>query len=166
MIKLLIVDGQEDCRGELLRALGDHADLPVLAQTSSYLHALRAAATLDIDLAIVELMMDGHDGFELIRGLRKLRPFMKVLVNSVRRDAATVTRAQRMGAGGYMAKGGDPKDIIAAIRAVASGQLYLCPSIAQAMLLVTPGKSAYTRSGDANGRPATGYEATRFQTGR
>jgi DNA-binding NarL/FixJ family response regulator len=149
MIKVLAVDAQEISRKHMVQTLSRYGELTVVAEARNFHDALRIAATHEVDLAIVELMMVGCDGFELIRALLSMRPAMKILVISARLEETTVARALHMGAGGYMAKGGEPEDIIAAIRTVAAGGRYVCPRISQKIALTTLlSRSGYTRRGD------------------
>lgn len=130
MIKLLVVDGQTAARQGFTRMLSGHVDIRVVGEAGNYLDALRAVARHEVDLTIFEPMMDDCDGFALGQAMSAMRPDMKLLIVSERREQACVLRALHMGAAGYMAKGAHAGDILSAIRTVASGERYICPRIA------------------------------------
>src|SRR5487761_2673577 len=91
---------------------------------------------------IRDTLSDAHD-IEVVGeagDYGELRAPMRVLVVSMYPEDQYAIRALRAGAYGYVNKGGDPAQIVAAVRTVAQGRKYVTPEIAQMLVesLTTP----------------------------
>lgn len=128
MPSVLIVDDHPALR-EGVRVLLDRR-LPGahVGEAGDYGEALRQLAKRDWDLVIVDLEMPGRDGLELLRRIVAQRPEQKVLVFSFHRDEQYALRVLRAGARGYLNKRADNRELLAAVRTVLSGQVYLSPA--------------------------------------
>ena len=82
------------------------------------------------DVAVVDVSMPGLNGLELTERVTGECPGTRVLVLTVHEDAAYVQPLMRAGARGYLLKRSAADDLLRAVRAVASGGVYLDPSIA------------------------------------
>jgi DNA-binding response OmpR family regulator len=67
-------------------------------------HGLACAEAGSYDLVILDLLLPGRDGFDVLRELHALRPDLPVLVLSARGDLATKLRGFELGAVDYVAK--------------------------------------------------------------
>jgi two-component system, NarL family, nitrate/nitrite response regulator NarL len=81
----------------------------------------------DLDAIILDLMMPGMDGFQAIAVFGRKRPDLPVIVLSSSEDPADVRRALNSGALGYVAKSASQNTLLAAIRQVLGGDLYVPP---------------------------------------
>lgn len=103
--RLLIVDDEESTRLLLAKLLSEDLQAEVqLAGTS--VEALRLAESYAYDAIVLDLMMPGMDGFELLKRLREGTPNAStpVIVVSVLTDAASEKRARGLGANAYHKK--------------------------------------------------------------
>ena len=77
------------------------------------------------DLVILDLMLGHADGLELIKQIRALRPGILILVISMHSELIYAERALRAGASGFIMKDEPPSEVLAAVRAVLAGGIYL-----------------------------------------
>ena len=81
--------------------------------------------TEDIELVIVDLVMPGMGGLDAIGEFGRRRPEMPVIVLSSSEDPQDARRALARGALGYVPKSANPNTLLAAIRLVLNGELYV-----------------------------------------
>src|SRR5689334_14175046 len=82
-VRVLLVDDHPMVRQGLSRLINDEADLCVCGEADSASAALGMLDSVQPDLAIVDISMDGIDGIELVKELRAKRPQMPTLVLSM-----------------------------------------------------------------------------------
>jgi DNA-binding NarL/FixJ family response regulator len=81
----------------------------------------------DFDLVVTDLMLPGMNGFSLLAMLRERDPSLPVVVVSALCDKATVSRAMRQGASGFVSKADSGDQLVQAVRTVLDGGLYTPP---------------------------------------
>ena len=81
------------------------------------------------DVMVLDLSMPGIGGLETIRRICNREPQAKILVFSVHDERVYVDRAMNAGAKGYISKHAHPDILIAAIQAIAEGEVYVEPSL-------------------------------------
>jgi DNA-binding NarL/FixJ family response regulator len=96
--------------------------LEVCGSARSTHEALQKLRSLQPDIALVDLSMDGGGGLELIRRIHMQHPTIRILVVSMYEEDAYGTLAMRAGAMGYVNKRETAGNIIAAIRTLLSGK--------------------------------------------
>jgi DNA-binding NarL/FixJ family response regulator len=122
MIRVLLADDHPLVR-QGLRAVFDIVDdLEVVGEASDGRAAVRSVLELAPDVVVMDLQMPGLHGIEATRDILARRPGTAVLVLTMFEDDDTVFAAVRAGALGYIVKGADGLDIIAAVRSAESGQ--------------------------------------------
>lgn len=99
--------------------------IDVLATAGDGASLLNAVADTAVDVAILDVDMPGPDGVEVTARLARERPEIAVLLVTMHADGATVSRALRVGARGYVLKGASPASIVRAVHAVAEGDTVL-----------------------------------------
>lgn len=150
MIKVLVVDDHAVVRQGMRAFLGMHEDIEVLGEAADgsealdVLHAL-AAAQSSPDVVLMDLHMPKLDGVSTIAQVAANHPGVAVLVLTSYSDAERVRSAVAAGARGYILKDASPEEIIAAVRAVHSGQMPVDPAVT----------SALAHSWDVHGRSVT-----------
>jgi DNA-binding NarL/FixJ family response regulator len=133
-LRVLIADDHPVVRGGL-RALIDSLDgLEVVGEAADGEAAVRETQLLRPDVVLMDVRMPGLDGVEATRRIRENVPDTAVLVLTMYDDDATVFTAMRAGARGYLLKGAEQDDIVAAIRAVVAGQAIFGPGVAARVL--------------------------------
>lgn len=122
----------------LLESTGDIEVAGVAADGAALLDLARDHS---FDVAVVDLDMPDLDGAEATRRLLRERPEAGVLMLTMHDDQASVTRALRAGARGYVLKGAGHGAIVRAIRSVADGDTVLGGAVGRAVLgAVTSGE--------------------------
>lgn len=116
--RILIVDDEESTRLLLARMLSKDLKAEVqLAGTS--VQALRLAESYVFDAILLDLLMPGMDGFELLRHMRESTPNAStpVIVVSVLADENTAERARTLGANAYHVKPVRRNELVATVKA-------------------------------------------------
>jgi DNA-binding NarL/FixJ family response regulator len=115
-----------------LTAILDQAEgVDVVASVGDGPSLLAAVAEHDPDLVLTDLTMPGLDGVTVTRRLLGTRPELPILALTMHEDDEHVFAAVRAGARGYIVKGADGEEILAAIRTVASGGAVYGGSVAR-----------------------------------
>jgi DNA-binding NarL/FixJ family response regulator len=134
MIRVLLVDDHVLFRQGLKGLLGNAPDLRVVAEAGSYAQAIEMLRTNDISVVVADLSMPGRDGIDLISHIKVINPVVSILVLTMHEDCEYATRALRSGASGYMTKASTSEELVSAIRRIASGRSYVCPSISENLM--------------------------------
>ncbi|OYU71954.1 MAG: DNA-binding response regulator, partial [Burkholderiales bacterium PBB5] len=148
-IRVLIGDDHRIVREGLKQVLADAPDVHVLAEAQTgpevleRVHAL--GGTAGLDLVLLDIAMPGQDGLEVLQTLRRDYPQLPVLMLSTYPEKQYAVRCIRLGAGGYLNKSADPDDMVAGVRKVASGGMYVTAATAEALAAAVGG--AFARPG-------------------
>lgn len=130
-IRLLLVDDHDVVRTGLRSFLESQEGLSVVGEARTGAEALDEAAETKPDVALMDISMPEMDGLEATRRLRKKFPQTQVLALSVHDDKQYFMQMLAAGASGYLTKQAAADELVAAIRAVAQGQVYLQPALAR-----------------------------------
>ena len=146
MIRILIGDDHRIVREGLKQMLADAPDVCVLAEAQTGAEVLAQVQALGgakgLDLVLLDIAMPGQDGLEVLQILRREHPGLPVLMLSTYPEKQYAVRCIRLGAGGYLNKSADPDDMVAAIRKVAGGGMYVTPATAEALAAAVGGSAA------------------------
>ena len=146
VIRVLIGDDHRIVREGLKQVLADAPDVQVLTEAQTGPEVLERVLALGgatgLDLVLLDIAMPGQDGLEVLQTLRREHPALPVLMLSTYPEKQYAVRCIRLGAGGYLNKSADPDDMVAAVRKVASGGLYVTAATAEALALAVGGAFA------------------------
>jgi DNA-binding NarL/FixJ family response regulator len=133
---ILVVDDHPIVLAGCRRVLED-AGLGPVVEAATIARGYRLFCRLKPRLSIVDLSMraGGLDGLRLVQRIRRRNPDAAVLVLTMHRDPAVVTRALEMGANGYLLKDTAPDELVAAAHAVLKGRPYLSHGLATEVVL-------------------------------
>jgi DNA-binding NarL/FixJ family response regulator len=144
---VFLVDDHPLVREWLTNLIHRQGDLTVCGEADTAAGAKQAIPALKPDIAIVDIGLKDSSGIELIKDLKRLSPGLAVLVLSMHEEAHYVERALRAGARGYIMKRETTRKVIAAIRQVLQGKLYVSEEMAEAMAAqFVEGKTLESRS--------------------
>jgi DNA-binding NarL/FixJ family response regulator len=132
--RILIVDDHTVVRQGLMLLINQEPDLVVCAEAENATEALKIIEEQQVDLAIVDISLDGTNGIQLTERIKSQYPTIPVLVLTMHDEALYVKRAFQAGAKGYVTKHEAADTIIAAIRLMLSGKDYISETMTQKFL--------------------------------
>ena len=132
--KILIVDDHHVLRRGLMQVINEEPDLEVTAEAENAQKAMKAIRELKPDIVIVDISLRETSGLELIKDINVQYPNLPILTLSFHEESIYAERALRTGAKGYIMKVEPIKKIVAAIRQVMDGKLYLSDIMVEKML--------------------------------
>jgi len=130
---VFLVDDHPLVREWLTNLIQQQPDLTVCGEAETGPQAREAIARLKPHVAIVDISLKDSSGLELIKDLKQACPELPVLVLSMHEESHYAERALRAGARGYIMKRETATKIVAAIRQVLEGKLYVSEGLAVAM---------------------------------
>ncbi len=117
-----------------LRLLLESAGLEVVGTAADGAELLDLAATVEADVAVVDLDMPGVDGLGAAAALTESHPRVGVLMLTMHDDDVSVRRALEAGARGYVVKGAAHGSVVRAVQAVADGDTVLAGGVGRGVL--------------------------------
>jgi len=130
----MLVDDHDIVRTGLKTFLETQEGLQVVAEARSGEEALgRALETLP-EVVIMDISMPQMDGLQSTRKLKEQLPDCHVLALTVHEDKQYLFEMLNAGASGYITKQAAAEELVAAIHAVANGNVYLQPALARWLL--------------------------------
>jgi DNA-binding NarL/FixJ family response regulator len=133
-IRIVLADDHSVVRQGFRRILDSQDDMEIVGEASNGREALEVATKLTPDVVVMDVAMPELNGIEAARRMGEASPRTRVLALSMHKDAVYVREILRAGARGYLLKDAIDDDLIAAVRAVARGEAYLSPGVADAVL--------------------------------
>ncbi|OEU85069.1 LuxR family transcriptional regulator [Streptomyces abyssalis] len=135
-IRLLIADDQEMVRSAFRMILNSQPDMEVVAEAADGVEAVEQAQKLRPDVCLLDIRMPGLDGLEATRRLAgpEVPDPLNVLIATTFDLDEYVYRALRNGACGFLLKDGSPALLTEAVRAAASGDAMIAPSVTVRLL--------------------------------
>ena len=132
--KVFLVDDHAIVRQGLGELINGQADLVVCGEADGPAQAMKAIGLAAPDVVVVDIMLNGGDGIELCRQVKDTWPKLPVLVLSMHEESLYAERALRAGALGYVMKQAPQDTVMAAIRRVLSGDVYLSDAMSAKLL--------------------------------
>ena len=132
---VFIVDDHPLVREGLTNLVNGQSDLTVCGEAKNSAEATAGIAKERPDVAIIDISLTNESGLELIKNLVKQFPQVAVIVLSMHDEALYAERALRAGARGYVMKHETSKSVLASIRRVLAGDIYVSERIVNRMAL-------------------------------
>jgi two-component system, NarL family, response regulator NreC len=128
-IRVLIVDDHAVVRTGLRRVLDAEADIEPVGEAPDAERAIFEAIENRPDVVLLDVMMPGKSGIEILPSLLQAVPDVRVLILSMQDDPRYVREAFDAGASGYVLKEAADTEVVGAVRAVAAGEQYVHPAL-------------------------------------
>ena len=135
MIHVLLIDDHAVVRTGFRLLLETVPDVRVIAEADSGESGCVRFDETSPDVVVLDLSMPGIGGFETIRRLLARNANARLLALSAHDDDMHARRALKQGALGFLSKRTAPETLLEAVRAVAGGQRYIDPKLAQQIAL-------------------------------
>jgi two-component system invasion response regulator UvrY len=144
MTRIILCDDHALIRRGIRDTLAEQPDLEVVGEAGDYGELRALLRQTGADVLVLDISMPGRSGLDVLHALKEEGSTLKVLVVSMYPEDQYAMRALRAGAFGYVNKGADPAQIVAAVRVVAQGRKYVTPEMAQMLVenLTTPASEA------------------------
>lgn len=113
----------------LRQFLTEEPDLCICGEAANASAALEMVEKLKPNLVLVDVVLEGPSGLDLLKDLRTRYPHIPVLVHSMHDETVFADRALQAGAGGYLMKQETADKLADAIRQVLRGEIYLSESL-------------------------------------
>jgi DNA-binding NarL/FixJ family response regulator len=133
-IRVMLVDDHDVVRTGLKSLLTVESDMEVIAEATNGAEAIDKIPVINPDVIVMDITMPTMDGMEATRQISKKFPDSKVLSLTVHEDKQYFFEMLAAGAKGYITKQVASEELVSAIRAVASGNVYLQPALARWLL--------------------------------
>jgi len=133
-IRILLADDHVMVRQGFRMILAAQPDMEIVGEAGNGREAVELAEQLHPDVAVMDVAMPDMNGIEATRRLAVSAPRTRVLALSMYKDSVYVREILRAGARGYLLKDAIDRDLLSAVRAVATGEGYLSPAVSDAVL--------------------------------
>jgi len=133
-VRVMLVDDHQMLRDGLRVLLDGETDITVVAEAGSASGALEKAARLQPDIMVLDLGLPDRSGLELIPDLLEQVPGVRIVVLSMHTGRDFILKAIDAGCHGYVPKSSAHTSLLEAIRVVITGEQYLHPKAASALV--------------------------------
>jgi DNA-binding NarL/FixJ family response regulator len=133
-VRVLLADDQPLLRHGFALIINAEPDLQIVGEAADGAEAVARAASLQPDVVLMDVRMPGLDGIEATRRIAARQADAKVIILTTFDLDEYAFAALRAGASGFLLKNIRPPDMLASIRAVASGEAVIAPSTTRRLL--------------------------------
>ncbi len=142
--RIFLVDDHPLVREGLANLINGQDDLIVCGEAEDSAGAMAGIVKTRPDAALIDISLKNESGLELVKDLESQCPLVAIIVLSMHDEALYAERALRAGARGYVMKRETTKSVLASIRRVLQGGVYLSEQVVNSMArrLSSPRKTA------------------------
>lgn len=133
-IRVLVADDHALYRRGLEMVLGAEDDIEIVGEAGDGAEAIRRVEELLPDVVLMDIRMPRRSGIEACTAIKDVVPSTKIVILTISDEESDLYEAVRAGANGYLLKDVPGEEIAVGIRAVASGQSLISPSMASKLL--------------------------------
>ena len=131
MTKIFIADDHVLILEGLKKILREESDMIVVGEAQSAVETLERIGKAECDVLLLDMSLPDGSGLEVLKEVRKRLPRLHVLILSMFPEEMFAVRALRAGADGYLTKDSAAKELVVALRKVASGRKYVSEALSQ-----------------------------------
>jgi two-component system response regulator NreC len=133
-IRLLLVDDHAVVRSGLKMLLENERDVEIIGEAASASEAIEATMRMKPDVVLMDIGLPDLSGIDATRQIKKSTSQVAIVALTIHEDEEYFFKMLEAGASGYVPKRAAPEELLTAIRAAASGQVYLYPSLAKLLV--------------------------------
>jgi DNA-binding NarL/FixJ family response regulator len=133
--RIFLVDDHPLVREGLANLINGQDDLIVCGEAEDSAGAMAGIVKTRPDVALIDISLKNESGLELVKDLESQCPLVAIIVLSMHDEALYAERALRAGARGYVMKRETTKSVLASIRRVLQGGVYLSEQVVNSMAL-------------------------------
>lgn len=133
-IRILIADDHGVMRAGLRAMLEDEPDIEVVGEAADGQAVIDLAGKLLPDIVLLDIGMPDIDGIEATRRIKRTYSQIQVLILTLYEDEKLLREAIKVGASGYVIKRAAEEELMAAIKAVSHGDMYIHPAITRLLV--------------------------------
>lgn len=130
MIEIGIIDDHAIVRSGLRQLFSTTVDMRVVVDAASGKELFEIITSRHVDVLLLDIMMPGQDGYQVLRALRQVAPSVAILIFSGYPEEHHAIEFLRQGADGYLNKNCDGLQVIDAIRTLKLTGRYITPRVA------------------------------------
>ena len=134
MIRVVLADDEAMMRAGVAAILAADPGIEVVAEAADGREAVSQVLATHPDVVLLDFRMPGLDGLGAAAEIRRLLPATGVIMLTTFGEDDYIERALGLGAGGFLLKSGDPRELLSGIHAVAGGAAFLSPKVAQRVI--------------------------------
>jgi len=132
--RLLLVDDHAVVRSGLRMLLENARDIEIVGEAASAHEAIEAAMRIKPNVILMDIGLPDLSGIDATREIKSRFPDVSIVALTIHEDEEYFFKMLEAGATGYVPKRAAPDELLTAIRAAATGQVYLYPSLAKLLL--------------------------------
>jgi DNA-binding NarL/FixJ family response regulator len=129
VIKILLADDYYIVRKVLRSLLESEKDFEIVGEAANGLETVELGRSLQPDILLLDLMMPGINGLEVISRLARICPQIRIIIISMHSNEAYVNEAFRRGAKAYVLKEAAADELVTAVRRVKDGAIFVSSSL-------------------------------------
>jgi DNA-binding NarL/FixJ family response regulator len=133
VIRVVVADDHNLVRQGICRLLEEIGEIQVIGEADNGIDALKLARLLNPDVLILDILMSPMNGLDTLKQVKALKNSPHVIMLSMHADQGLVQQALQSGALGYVLKQAVAGELLAAVRAVNSGNVYLSAGVSQVL---------------------------------
>jgi len=130
-VTLLLADDHPIVRQGLRHLLEREPEFHIVGEAGDGVEALQLVERLKPDILILDVMMPGLNGLEVLRQTKKISPSTDTIILTMQSADAYLIEALKIGVAGYLLKETGPGELIDAVREVLRGNRFLSANLAQ-----------------------------------
>ncbi|KUP95454.1 response regulator [Thermobifida cellulosilytica] len=134
MIRIVLADDERMVRAGIRAILTAAPGFQVVGEAADGAEAVELVRAHRPDIALLDVRMPGVDGLAATAAITAEFPDTAVVILTTFSEDAYIAGALGGGASGFVLKTGDPRELVAGLRAVADGGAYLSPEVAHRII--------------------------------